>query len=72
MTDKDRMFMWYTIALQALYELKRPLLLNAAFVQEIVAGKWQAVGSRTDDGGYLYKIQEREVQDVQSGEQPLQ
>lgn len=69
MTDKDRMFMWYTIALQALYELDRPLLLNIKFVQEIVDGKWEAVGSRTDDGGYLYKIQGKEAKDVQIGSQ---
>jgi len=75
MTDRDRMFMWYTIALQALFELGRPLLLNTEFVGEIVAGKWQVFGSRTDDGSYLYQAQERKIEDVQtsdSGEPTLQ
>jgi len=68
MTDRDRMFMWYTIALQALFELGRPLLLNVEFVEEIVAGKWEVFGSRTDDGSYLYQVQERKIEDVQAGD----
>lgn len=63
MSDADKLFMFYTLALQALSELGRPLLLNTKFVEEIIEGKWEVFSSRTDDGGWLYKAQKREVKD---------
>jgi hypothetical protein len=61
MTLAQQRFMWYTIAIQALHELGRPMLLKTSFVNEVLEGKWEVFGSRTDDGGYLYKAQEKET-----------
>lgn len=60
LTTEESMKMWYSIAVQALYELNRPMLLNMEIQNDIWDGNIGVYSSRTDDGGWLYKVIERD------------
>jgi len=56
LTDAEKAKMWYIIALQALHELGRPLLLSETFADKVTSGEKSIFATRTDDGGYLYEV----------------
>jgi len=60
LTTEENLKMWYAIAVQALYELDRPMLLKMEIQKDIWDGNIGVYSSRTDDGGWLYKAIERD------------